>query len=252
MTRPLVIANWKMNTGRDDAVGLANAVAHEARGSDADIALCPPFPWIVSVAESVDRTVLRIGAQDCSANDDGAFTGDVSAAMLAPWCDLVLIGHSERRSLHGETDDLIRDKVKAAIAHELEPVLCVGEHAEDRAAGNAASIVTSQLDAALSDLPVSAFASMTVAYEPVWAIGTGAAATTTDASEMASVIRAWLRIRVPEHAAGIRIVYGGSVSDRNAAELMATPTLDGLLVGSASLDSTIFGRIISAVPGRNR
>lgn len=251
MKRPLIIGNWKMNTGRDDAIALAKAVAHEVRDAAAEVVVCPPFPWIVSVTGAVDRTMLRVGAQDCSANEDGAFTGDVSAAMLAPWCDLVLIGHSERRSINGETDELIGNKVNAAIAHDLNPVLCVGEHAEDRAAGNAASIVTRQLDAALSELLPSAFASLTVAYEPVWAIGTGAAATTADASEMAEVISAWLRNRVPGHAAGIRILYGGSVSDRNAAELMAAPALDGLLVGSASLDAAIFGRIIAAVPGQN-
>lgn len=250
MRRPLVIGNWKMNTGREDAIALATAAARQAREATAEVAVCPPFPWIVPVGESVDRTALRIGAQDCSATDDGAFTGDVSAAMLAPWCDLVLIGHSERRSMHGETDELIGKKLEAAVTHDLRPVLCVGEHAEDRAAGHAASIVTGQLDAALSGVPVSAFASLSVAYEPVWAIGTGAAATTADASEMAVAIRDWLQERAPGHSAEIRILYGGSVSDRNAAELMALPMLDGLLVGSASLDATIFGRIIAAAPGQ--
>lgn len=246
MRRPFVVGNWKMNTGRDDAIALARAVAPEAARSPVEVAVCPPFPWIVSVAESVDRAILRIGAQDCSANDEGAFTGDVSATMLAPWCDLVLIGHSERRSVHGETGALIRDKLRAAITHGLDPVLCVGEHAEDRAAGNAAAVVTGQLDAALSDVPHSAFATLTVAYEPVWAIGTGAAATTDDASEMAEVIRDWLRRHAPGHAAVIRILYGGSVSDGNAARLMALSGLDGLLVGSASLDAATFGRIIAA------
>lgn len=248
MRQPFVIGNWKMNTDRDEAVALARAVAHEVGESAAEVAICPPFPWIVSVAESVDRTRLRIGAQDVAANEDGAFTGDVSAAMLAPWCDLVLVGHSERRSIHGETDALIEDKLNAAIAHDLHPVLCVGERATDRDAGRAASFVTGQLNAALSDFPESDFASLTIAYEPVWAIGTGAAATTSDASDMAHVIRAWLRTRRPEHAAAIRIVYGGSVSDRNAAALMAAPEVDGLLVGGSSLDPAMFGRIAASAP----
>lgn len=250
MRRPLVIGNWKMNTGRDDAISLARDTARESRDAAAEVAICPPFPWIVPVAEAVDRKVLRIGAQDCSANGDGAFTGDVSAAMLDPWCDLVVIGHSERRSVHGETDELIGNKVTVALAHNLDPVLCVGEHAEDRAAGNAASIVIRQLNAALSDLSGSQFGSLTVAYEPVWAIGTGEAATTADASAMAEVIRAWLRDRASEHAPAIRILYGGSVSDRNASELMRVSELDGMLVGSASLDAAVFGRIIAAIPGQ--
>ncbi|CAA9541148.1 MAG: Triosephosphate isomerase [uncultured Thermomicrobiales bacterium] len=250
MRRPLVVGNWKMNTGRDDAVALAKAIARETGRGSVEVAVCPPYPWIVSVAESVDRATLRIGAQDCSANDDGAFTGDVSAAMLEPWCDLVLIGHSERRSVHGETDEMIRDKLRVAIAHGLDPVLCVGERAEDRAAGNASSFVTDQLDAALSELSASAFASLTIAYEPVWAIGTGATATTEDASEMAAVIRAWLRRRAPGHADTIRILYGGSVSDGSAAGLMAITEVDGLLVGGASLDVAVFSRIIAAASGR--
>lgn len=250
MNRPFVIGNWKMNTGRDDAVALARSVADAAEGATVDVAICPPFPWIVSVAEALDRTQVLVGAQDVSANEDGAFTGDVSATMLAPWCDLVLIGHSERRSIHGETDVSIRNKLNSAIAQDLHPVLCVGEHAGDRDAGRAVSVVTDQLDAALAECSDSGFAALTVAYEPVWAIGTGAAATTDDAADMADVIRTWLRTRTPEHAAAIRIVYGGSVADRNAAALMAIPELNGLLVGSASLDPVMFGRIIAAAPAQ--
>lgn len=250
MRRPFVVGNWKMNTGRDDAIALARAIAREAERGDVEVAVCPPHPWIVSVAESVDRATLRIGAQDCSANDDGPFTGDVSAAMLAPWCDLVLIGHSERRSVHGETDELIRHKLRAAIAHGLDPVLCVGEHLEDRAAGDATSFVTGQLDGALSNFSASAFAFLTIAYEPVWAIGTGVSANPNDASEMAGGIRAWLWKRAPDHVDRIRILYGGSVSDGSAAGLMALAGLDGLLVGSASLDAGSFGRIIAAASGR--
>lgn len=247
MRRPFVVGNWKMNTDRDGAVALAEAVARSAREAAVDVAVCPPFPWIVPVAESVDRTLLWIGAQDCSPNDDGAFTGDVSASMLAPWCDLVLVGHSERRTIHGESDQTVEAKLRAAVAHDLHGVLCVGEHLADREAGNAAAIVTGQLGRALSSLlPSGASGTVTIAYEPVWAIGTGAAATPGDAAEMANIIRAWLRHRDAASADTIRILYGGSVSDGNASELMGIEELDGLLVGSASLDAAIFGRIIAA------
>lgn len=250
MRRPLVIGNWKMNTDRDGAIGLAQEIAHQARDASAEVAICPPFPWIVPVVESIDRTALRIGAQDCSSNDDGAFTGDVSAAMLAPWCDLVLIGHSERRTVHGESDEIIAGKLRAVIDHGLPPVLCVGERAGDRDAGNASGIITGQLDAALAGMTGDVFETLTVAYEPVWAIGTGVAATPGDAAAMAALIRDWLRNRIPEHAGAIRILYGGSVSDGNAPELMALPELDGVLVGSASLDAAIFGRVIAAASAR--
>lgn len=239
-----------MNTDRDGAVALARAVASNAQDSPAEVAVCPPFPWIVSVAESVDRNTLRVGAQDCSQNDDGAFTGDVSAAMLSTWCDLVLVGHSERRIVHGETDETVRAKLRAALGRDLHVVLCVGEQMQDRMVGNAASIVTSQLQSAFAASGESgASGTVTIAYEPVWAIGTDAAATPEDASEMASVIRTWLREHDPASAGTIRILYGGSVSDRNASELMAVDQIDGLLVGSASLDAAIFGRIIAAVSG---
>jgi triosephosphate isomerase len=245
MRRPLIVGNWKMNTTREDAITLAQDVATAARDASAEIAICPPFPWIVSVAEAVDRSILSIGAQDCSPHDNGAFTGDVSATMLAPWCDFVLVGHSERRTIHGETDEIVGSKVKAVIARDLRPVLCIGEHKEDRDAGNAIAVITGQLGAALSELPDAALETLTVAYEPVWAIGTGVPATADDTSEMAEVIRSWLRQRIPGHADAIRLLYGGSVSDSNAAELMALPELDGLLVGSASLDAGIFGRIVA-------
>lgn len=246
MRHPLIIGNWKMNTTRDEAVALARAVAVAAQNASAEVAICPPFPWIVPVAESIDRSIVGVGAQDCSPSDNGAFTGDVSASMLAPWCDLVLVGHSERRTIHGESDEAVGAKVQAAVTHGLRPVLCVGEHAADRDAGNAAAIVTRQLDAALSRADAAAFEVLTVAYEPVWAIGTGVSATAEDAAEMAKVIRAWLEQHTPGHATGIRILYGGSVSGTNAGELMALPELDGLLVGSASLDAERFGQIINA------
>jgi len=236
-----------MNTDRDGAMALARAVASSAEGATAEVAVCPPFPWIVSVAESVDRNTLRIGAQDCSPNDDGAFTGDVSAAMLAPWCDLVLVGHSERRTIQGETDETVGAKLRAAMDHDLHTVLCVGEHMQDRETGRAAAVVTSQLASALTSYPdPEAAGAITIAYEPVWAIGTGAAATPEDASEMANIIRAWLRDRDPVSADSIRILYGGSVTEGNAPDLMAIDQLDGLLVGNASLDAPIFGRIIVA------
>lgn len=253
MRRPLVIGNWKMHTNRDSAVALARSLVPVAREAAAEVVICPPTPWLVAVAESVDRSILGIGAQDCSRFEDGPHTGDVSAAMLVPWCSFVLAGHSERRADNGETDEIIGAKVGGALAHGLRPVLCVGERASERDAGRAAGVVRGQLGGALGNRSrdtVARIDTVTIAYEPAWAIGTSKAATPEDASEMASIIRSWLGNELGGDADAIRVLYGGSVSADNAAAFMDVPELDGLLVGGASLDADAFAAIVGVASAR--
>jgi len=251
MRRPLLIGNWKMNTRLDNALELARKSAEAADGvqSSVDVGICPPFPWIVPVSEVAHGSSLAIGAQDVSPETDGAYTGDVSAAMLSTSCDFVLIGHSERRTVHGESDELVARKLRGAWANKLGVVLCVGESAVQRASGHAESIVTGQLEQALRGLPQIDATTITVAYEPVWAIGSGRAATVDDAQAMSSAIREWLTTRHHGIADQVRLLYGGSVSDRNVREFMEAPDIDGALVGSASLDPERFATLISNAAG---
>lgn len=246
MRRPLLIGNWKMNTSLDEALALARSSAKAADNVQPglDVGVCPPYPWIVPVAGVAKGTRLLIGAQDVSPEADGARTGDVSAAMLSSCCDFVLIGHSERRTIHGESDELIAHKLRRALAQDLGVVLCVGETADQRESGNAASIVTDQLAKALADLPASAFLNVTIAYEPVWAIGSGRAATTVDAQDMAAAIRGWLTTHPGADADRVRLLYGGSVSGNNVREFLDARDIDGALVGSASLDPDRFAALI--------
>ncbi|MGC4190316.1 MAG: triose-phosphate isomerase [Thermomicrobiales bacterium] len=254
---PLAVANWKMNTNLDTARTLAQAVRATHGGDpqsplNLEIAVCPPFPWIVPVAGILDGSPVRLGAQDCSPEKDGAFTGDVSAAMLAPWCSTVLVGHSERRHGHGEPDALVRRKLEAILAEGMQPLLCVGERESEREAGQTAAIVRRQILSGLEGLPDSAIARCAVAYEPVWAIGTGRTATADDAQEVAARIRTLLAGLAPNHASSIRILYGGSVKAGNVAELTAGPDVDGVLVGSASLDPAGFDALCRALATRAR
>ncbi len=251
MRRPLLIGNWKMNTSLDEALALARAtadIADEVRAS-VDVGVCPPFPWIVSIAQIAQGTNLLLGAQDLSAEPNGTFTGDVSASMLAPWCRFSLVGHSERRTIHRETDELVARKVRVAREHGLGVVLCVGETAEARKAGDAESTVSGQLERALVDLSISGAAALTIAYEPVWAIGSGVAATVEDIQAMSGTIRRWLSSRHGLAAEGIRILYGGSVSERNVRELFDAVDIDGALVGGASLDQETFRALVNAAIG---
>jgi triosephosphate isomerase (TIM) len=242
---PLAIANWKMNTDLETARLLARAARDTLAGNpiDLEIALCPPFPWLVPVAEVLDGSPVGLGAQDCSPERDGAFTGDVSAAMLAPWCGFVLVGHSERRHGHGETDALVRRKLEAVLTKGMQPILCVGERESERESSQTGAVIETQVRAALDGLPEAAIARVIVAYEPVWAIGTGRTATAADAQEVAAQIRALLAAHAPAHAEAIRILYGGSVKAENAAALTAGADVDGVLVGSASLDPAGFAAL---------
>jgi triosephosphate isomerase len=248
--KPLIAGNWKMHNSHFEAIALTQKLAFELKDKDfdaADVAVLPPFTALRSVQTLIDGDKLRLayGAQDVSPHDDGAYTGDVSGRMLAKLgCHYVLAGHSERRRYHGEDDALINAKVKAALRHGITPVLCVGETLEVRQAGEAISHTVGQLDGGLDGLSGEQVAGLVVAYEPVWAIGTGEVATPEDAQEVCGAIRGRISaVHGDEAASSARILYGGSVKSDNMAAIMAQPDIDGGLVGGASLDAREFVRI---------
>ena len=247
MRRPLVMANWKMNGEQaSNATLLTDLLARVgAVTSGAEVVICPPFPYLGQVAAAVADHQVGVGGQDCSHVDSGAYTGEVAAPMLRDsGCAWVIIGHSERRQYHAESDALAAAKIAAAQRAGLNPVLCVGETREQREAGAAEDVVDTQLRGALAD--ASVLDNLVVAYEPVWAIGTGLTATPEIAQEMHKQIRAVLADINADRAAATRILYGGSVKAGNAAELFAQGDIDGALVGGASLDAEAFAAIIAA------
>jgi triosephosphate isomerase len=247
---PLVAGNWKMHNNHLEALALTQQLAFRLTNKDfdaADIAVLPPFTALRSVQTLVqgDKLRLKYGAQDVSPHEDGAYTGDVSGRMLAKLgCTLVLAGHSERRQYHHEDDALVNAKVKATIKHEMTPLLCVGESLAIRQEGEHIAHCTSQIEAGLGGLSGQQVAALVVAYEPVWAIGTGEVASPEDAEEVCSAIRQRISgVHGPEVAAAVRILYGGSVKPDNMPAIMAQPDIDGALVGGASLDYDGFVRI---------
>ncbi len=248
MTRRILIAgNWKMNTRASEAASLAKAVV-ETTGKDplVDVALCPPSVYLGVVADVVAGTPVGLGAQNLYAADDGAFTGEVNAGMLTDvGCRYVILGHSERRALMGETDTQVNEKLNAALAGNLVPIVCVGETLEDRESGNTEKVVESQIRGSLHGLDEVRAAGIVIAYEPVWAIGTGKTATPEQAEEVHAFIRSLLsELFTADVAAQIRIQYGGSVKPANAKELLGQPNIDGALVGGASLKADDFAGII--------
>ncbi len=249
---PLVLGNWKMHTALEDACTLADATASIAAAHpEIEVGILPPALWLVSIHKRLGgASAVMLGAQDVAPQPSGAFTGDLSAEMLAPYTRFMLAGHSERRHLHGERDELVRDKLDAAWRVDRVPVLAVGETGEQRASGRATEVVARQLEVALSGRSAAEVETLVIAYEPVWAIGTGIAATPQDAAEMAAVIRAWLRALGPVAPERVRILYGGSVTAANAADIFASPEIDGALVGGASLKAEEFAGIVAAAGGR--
>ena len=248
--KPLVAGNWKMHNNHLEALALTQQLAFRLTDKDfaaADIVVLPPFTALRSVQTLVqgDKLKLGYGAQDISPHEDGAYTGDVSGAMLAKLgCGYVLAGHSERRQYHHEDDVLVNAKVRAVIAHEMTPVLCVGEPLAVREAGDHLPHCVGQLDGGLDGLPGGQVAGLVIAYEPVWAIGTGQVATPQDAQEVCAAIRKRVSAcHGPEVAAVVRILYGGSVKPDNMPAIMAQSDIDGALVGGASLDYEGFVRI---------
>jgi triosephosphate isomerase (TIM) len=259
--RPLIAGNWKMNYTHLEAIGLTQKLAFSLTPEQcaaAEVVVLPPFISIRSVQTLIDgdNVPIRFGAQDLSQHDSGAYTGDVSGPMLAKLgCSYVVVGHSERREYHNEDDALVNAKLGAAFRNDITPILCVGESLDVREAGGHLEHCCAQLDADLADLPADKVESIVIAYEPIWAIGTGKVATPDDAQQVCADLRRRLgELYSPELAAGVRILYGGSVKAANAAEILAQPDIDGALVGGASLDPVEFTAICVAagqqVPGR--
>jgi triosephosphate isomerase len=248
---PLMAGNWKMNLNHLEAIGLVQKLAFSLADPDfdaVDVAVIPPFTDLRSVQTLVDGDRLRIlyGAQDVSAYAAGAYTGEISAAMLAKLgCTFVVVGHSERRQYHHEDDALVNAKVKATLAAAMTPILCIGEPLDVRRAGSHVAHTLAQLDGGLADVPGDQAAQLVVAYEPVWAIGTGEVATPEDAQEVCAAIRQRLgELYEATVAAQTRVLYGGSVKGNNAAAIMEQADVDGALIGGASLDADDFVRIV--------
>ena len=248
--------NWKMNLNHLEAIALVQKLAFSLTPKDHDAVECvviPPFVDLRSVQTLVDGDKLRIryGAQDLSPHDGGAYTGDISGPMLAKLgCSYVLVGHSERRQHHGEDDEVVAAKVAAAYKHGLTPILCVGETLGVRQLNGQVDHTVGQVKAALQGLPEESARSLVVAYEPVWAIGTGEVATPDDAQEICGEVRRTLReLYSAELADGVRVLYGGSVKSSNVADLMVQPDVDGALVGGASLDAEEFATLCRLAAG---
>ena len=244
MKAKLVVGNWKMYGGRASNEPLLAAVA-SARPFGCDVAVCAPFPYLADVAAAWGGSDLHWGAQDCSAHEQGAFTGEVSATMLAEFgCRFAIVGHSERRQFHQEGDQLVADKAKAALAKGVTPIVCVGESLAQREVGETEQVVKRQLSAVIHTLAHCA-GEMVVAYEPVWAIGTGRTASPEQAQAVHAVLRAQLQAATG-HAHRMKILYGGSVKADNARALFAQPDIDGGLIGGASLKADDFIAICRA------
>jgi triosephosphate isomerase (TIM) len=252
MRTPIIAGNWKMHTTYDGAMDLVEALMDELDNVEgAEVVLCPPFPWLLAVAEYLEETPILLGAQDCYWADEGAFTGEVSALMLKDLAQYCIVGHSERRGMFGETDETVNKKVHALLGHGIRPICCVGERLEQREAGETDVFVTGQIRAAFSGVSAENALTVVVAYEPIWAIGTGRAASAEEANRVLGLIRAEIAaLYGAQTAEGIRIQYGGSVSGRNVAELMAQPEIDGALVGGASLRADEFAAIVRAAAER--
>ena len=251
MRKPLMAGNWKMNLNHLEAIAVAQKLVYSLDDKDydaVDVAVIPPFTDIRSIQTMVDGDRLRLqyGAQDLSPDASGAFTGDISGSMLAKLgCTFVVIGHSERRAIHHEDDALVNRKIKAALAHELTPIFCVGEELAIRESGTHVSHVISQVRAGLEGFHKPELKKIVIAYEPVWAIGTGKTATPEDAQEVCAAIREEVeQIGSSEIAANMRILYGGSVKSANIAEIMKQPDVDGALIGGASLDPEELAKIV--------
>ncbi|GAA5117974.1 triose-phosphate isomerase [Pseudonocardia adelaidensis] len=254
--KPLIAGNWKMNCNHLEAIGLVQKIAFalpEKYFDKVEVAVLPPFTDIRSVQTLIDGDQLRLvhGAQDLSPYDSGAYTGDVSGAMLAKLgCRYVVVGHSERREIHGEDDALVNRKVHAAIKHGIVPILCVGENLAVRESGEHVAHTTRQVTAALAKVQSQHVQTLVIAYEPVWAIGTGRVASAADAQEVCAAIREAVSAAYGEAVATtVRVLYGGSVKAKNVGEIVAEKDVDGALVGGASLDADEFAQLCAIAAG---
>ncbi len=246
--QPLVAGNWKMHGSRAENATLVNGLLDLLQpGKRAEILVCPPFPYLLETGRLLRDGGVALGAQSVCAEVQGAFTGEVSAAMLRDvGCTYVLVGHSERRHIFGESDELVARKFVAAQSQKIVPVLCVGETLDEREAGRTLDVVSRQIDAVMTVTGVKSLARAVIAYEPVWAIGTGRTASGDQAQEVHAMIRAKIAALDATIGGSVRILYGGSVKASNAQELFAMPDIDGGLVGGASLKADEFARICAA------
>ena len=250
--KPLISGNWKMHHNHFEAIQSVQKLAYLLNEEDfeaVEVSIHPPFTDVRSVQITLDdqkASEIRLGAQSCHWEDRGAFTGEVSPAFLAKLeVQYVIAGHSERRQLFGETDEVVRKKLEAILRHEVTPIVCVGETIDERQAGETEARVTGQVQHALRGLPKQQIANLVIAYEPIWAIGTGHTATPEDAQTVCALVRATVASTAgAEQATSVRVQYGGSVKAENIADLMAQPDIDGALVGGASLDADEFARIV--------
>jgi triosephosphate isomerase len=253
MRKYLVAGNWKMNGGTAVNGELCDRIVAGLSPSESvSVLICPPFPYLESVGAKLSGTAVCLGAQNVSHYPSGAYTGEVSAGMLRDLgCGYVIVGHSERRSILGETSELVAAKFAAALREELQPILCVGETLEQRESGRTEQVIGAQVKAVLDELGVDAFASAVIAYEPVWAIGTGRTASPDQAQEVHRYIRNILAELNVDIADAVQILYGGSVKSDNASALFSMPDIDGGLIGGASLDAAQFLAIADAASSQN-
>ncbi|OMC49268.1 triose-phosphate isomerase [Mycolicibacterium fortuitum] len=254
--KPLIAGNWKMNLNHFEAIALVQKIAFalpDKYFDKVDVTVIPPFTDLRSVQTLVDGDKLRLtyGAQDVSKHDSGAYTGEISGAFLAKLgCSFVVVGHSERRTYHGETDELVAAKAAAAFKHGITPIICIGEQLEVREAGNHVEYNVNSLRGSLAGLSKEQIGQAVIAYEPVWAIGTGRVASAADAQEVCKAIRDELgSLSTPQLAAGVRVLYGGSVNAKNVGEIVAQGDVDGALVGGASLDGEQFATLSAIAAG---
>ena len=250
MRTPIIAGNWKLNKTISEAVALTTALkALVVDETGVEIIVAPPFTALAAVNDVIANSNIHLAAQDIYSEDSGAFTGEVSAPMLKDvGCDYVIIGHSERRQYFGETNESVNQKVKAALAHDLKPIICVGEQLEEREAGQTETVIEDHVTGGIVGLSATELLSCVIAYEPVWAIGTGKTATPDQAQEVHNFIRGLLtKTYSVEVASQVCIQYGGSVKPENATELMSQPDVDGALVGGASLEAESFAQIVKFV-----
>lgn len=250
MRRLFVAGNWKMNMTRESGIALVKALGSELTGADVgvDVAVCPPYPYLEAVKGAVAGSCVSVGAQNVYFEKPGAFTGEVTPGMVKEvGCEWVILGHSERRAIFGETDELVAKKTAAALASGLKVILCVGEQLSERQANRTEEVLNTQMTGSLAGISAEQMAEIVIAYEPVWAIGTGVTATTEQAQSAQAYLRGWLASRYnPQVSAATRILYGGSVKPSNAQSLMEQPDVDGALVGGASLKAEDFLPIVNA------
>lgn len=248
MRQPLVAGNWKMNGSREMCAELLKGLVRGTEdGAGAEVLVCPPFVYLADAQKALRSSGIKLGAQSLCAEETGAYTGEIAATMLQDFdCEYVIVGHSERRALYGEDDALVARKFMAALKSGLKPIVCVGETLEQREAGETDTVIRAQISAVLEAAGASAFASAVIAYEPVWAIGTGKTASPAEAQAVHANIRSIIAAEDGTIAGSLRILYGGSVKASNAAELFSQPDIDGGLIGGASLEAEQFLSIVKA------